>query len=189
MKPDAALVTSVYQGIWNMPFTVYQMDASRYEKPIVYHPAFNNPAIFGDYVGSTSQYTQTKLTRGIVNPSSGVIDTYVFDKFKDIGAGVNDPSCIFRGIEAYMVATATFRKTSYALAPDFMLSKCFVLDNPETGGLSIPDPSNEKKSWLKADKTCRNMYRGASQIWEIQESWLYNANGWLPQIYNPPSYS
>lgn len=182
---DSAKVTATYQGIWYMPFTVYQMDASRYERPITYHPKFNNASVFGDKVGSTSSYAHTKVYRSVPDPVTGATVASVFDKFLDISPtnDSTDPNCKFRGIEAYMVATATWRKTSYQLQPDCSLSNIFKLDAPETGGIVIPDGGNAGKSWLKADKTCRNMFRGASQVWEIQESWLYNANGWLSEIY------
>jgi hypothetical protein len=79
-----------------------------------------------------------------------------------------------------MVATAVWRKTSYTLTPTFTLDNLFKIDTPDTGGLWSVTNNNQ---WLKADKTYRNMYRGASQVWEIQESWLFNANGWLGEIY------
>lgn len=180
LKPDAAIVRATYQGTWRLPFTIYQMDASRYERPITYHPDFANAAKFGTYVGDTSGGEQTKLARKLEDPTGGSGGAYVFDKFRDIGTAAQIK---FRGIEAYMVATATFRKTSYDIQPDFGLAGIFKLGAPETGGTAIPDPANTNRSWLKADKTCRNLYRGASEIWEIQESWLYNANGWLTEIY------
>lgn len=184
-KPNNAIVRATYQGTYRLPFTIYSMEASRDQKPITYHPKFNDPAIFGDAVGSTSGNAHTKVMRYVTDPTTKV-STPVFDKFLDIGTSATDPNIKFAGIEGYLVASAVFRKTSYAEAADFMLNNIFTIQMPETGGSTVPgSPSN----WLKADKTCRNMYRGASQIWEIQETWLFNPNGWLKQIYNPPSYS
>ena len=173
-KADAAIVRATYQGIWNMPFTVYQMDASRYERPITYHPQFNNEAVFGASVPG-GQYPWTKIVDGQIK--SGVRAS-TFIKFRDVGQ--TDDEVKFRGIEAYMVATAVWRKTSYTLTPTFTLDNLFKIDTPDTGGLWSVSNQNQ---WLKADKTYRNMYRGASQVWEIQESWLYNQNGWLTEIY------
>lgn len=173
LKPDVTIVRATYQGIWNMPFTIYQMDANRYERPIQYHPNFNDATKFP---------LNSKIIVAQTDPTTGA-SFMVFQKFRDIGSSISDPVAKFRGIEAYLVATACFRKTSYALNPDFGLDKVFKLDAPEHGGYSIPDPSNSSKRWLKGDKTCRNLYRGASQIWEIGETWLYNINGWLSEIY------
>ena len=177
LKPDAAIIRASYQGIWNLPFTTYQLEASRYERPITYHPDFANVTKFGTWVGDTSGGEQTKVARIVTDNLTGT-QTRVFDKFLDIGTTAQIK---FRGIEAYMVATAVWRKTSYTLTPTFGVSGLFKIDAPDTGGLwSISNPSQ----WIKADKTFRNMYRGASEIWEIQESWLYNANGWLSEIYS-----
>jgi hypothetical protein len=173
--PDAAIVRATYQGIWNLPFTTYQLEASRYEHPIQYHPNFNNKEIFPD---------NTKIIDTITDPVTKV-EASVFNRFKDIStladpASRTDPTCKYRGISAYMVASAVWRKTSYTLSPVFGVSGLFKIDAPDTGGLwSVASASQ----WLKADKTFRNVYRGASAIWEIQESWLYNQNGWLSEIY------
>ena len=173
-KPDAAIISATYQGIWNMPFTVFHMDASRYERPITDHAQFNNEAVFGsDKPGG--QYPWTKIVEAQIK--SGVTAAR-FIGFRDVGQ--TDAEVKFRGIEAYMVATAVWRKTSYTLTPTFTLDNLFKIDTPDTGGLWSVTNNNQ---WLKADKTYRNMYRGASQVWEIQESWLFNANGWLTEIY------
>jgi len=169
-RPDGAIVRATYQGIWNMPFTVYEMDASRYERPIQYHPDFNDASKFP---------VASKIMKGVTDPNTGAT-VLVFDRFKDICDTANDDSCKFRGVEAYMVPSGTFRKTSYTTIPDFSLDGVFKIGTPETGGHPIRGGDNV---WLKADKTCRNMYRGASQIWEIQETWIYNENGWLTEIY------
>lgn len=177
LKPDATIVRATYQGIWNMPFTLYQMDASRYERPIQYHPDFFNATKFPV---NTKVYTTHEPT------PPDTLTFPVFEKFRDAydaSVPADAAKVKFAGIEAYLVATACFRKTSYALSPDFGLANIFKLDAPETGGYSVPDSSNSNRSWLKGDKTCRNMYRGASQIWEVGECWLYNANGWLSEIY------
>jgi len=175
--PDAAIVRATYQGIWNLPFTTYQLEASRYEHPIQYHPDFNDPTKFGTWVGDTSGGEQTKMFETI---TEGGVTAKAFTKFRDIGSSASDPVCKFRGISAYMVASAVWRKTSYTLTPTFGVTGLFKIDAPDTGGLwSISNTSQ----WLKADKTFRNMYRGASVIWEVQESWLYNQNGWLSEIY------
>jgi hypothetical protein len=176
-KPDAAIISATYQGIWNMPFTVYQLDAARGEHPITYHPNFSNTSLFGTYVGdSTPGLTKTKIAGSTVDPTTGQ-KAWTFEKFRDIGT----PAEIkFRGVTHYLVATAVWRKTSYTLTPVFGVSGLFKIDGPDTGGLWTVADANQ---WLKADKTFRNLYRGASEIWEIQESWLYNANGWLTEIY------
>jgi hypothetical protein len=185
LRPDAGQVTARYQGIWNMPFTTYQMEASRYEKPIIYHPKFNDASVFGVPVGNPNNETGNPLQTKFYDVQKiNNVDYPYFKAFANLTKAGSAVSTKFAGIEAYMVATATFRKTSYALSPDFGLANIFKLNAPETGGSSVPDASNASKSWLKADKTCRNLYRGASQIWEIQESWLYNANGWLEAIYS-----
>lgn len=176
-KPDSAIISATYQGIWNMPFTTYQLEASRYERPITYHPDFANTAKFGTYVGDTSGPEQTKLARPVNDAVTGAVLAYTFDKFREIGTAAQIK---FRGIEAYMVATAVWRKTSYTLTPVFGVSGLFKIDAPDTGGLWTVADANQ---WLKADKTFRNLYRGASEIWEVQESWLYNKNGWLTEIY------
>lgn len=176
-KPDAAIITATYQGIWNMPFTTYQLEAARHDFPITYHPDFNNVNKFGTYITDTGPGEKTKHVIIEDDPTHATAGAPKFDKFREIGTAAQIK---FRGITHYMVATAVWRKTSYTLSPVFGVSGLFKIDGPDTGGLwSVADATK----WLKADKTFRNLYRGASEIWEVQESWLYNANGWLTEIY------
>ena len=163
-KPDLGVLVVEYTGSAALPLPTYELVASQHEVPITYHPDFPD---WTDYILPTTVKDPETLT-WIAS----------FEKFREFGSNNK-----FRGIEAYWLAAAVWRKTQYTYTPDTNFSNLFKLDAPETGGNPLPDSSNTLKSWIRGDKSSRNLYRGASPIWETQEAWLYNPNGWLSEIY------
>lgn len=166
---DIAIVRATYQGYLYLPFTIYEFANTRQERPIEMHPNFNDAAKFPDAVK-------------FFDPDMLLQGKKVFVKFQD-----SDPTATnnrFRGIEAYITGSAQWRKTSYSTTPDFDQTDVGRLNAPEAGPYGgLPDAGNAGKTWLKMEKTCRNLYKGASLLWEITEVWQYNRDGWRDEIY------
>lgn len=170
-KPDMAIIEVVLQGYLTLPLTIYEFQNSRMDRPIQMHPKFNTSPGMGE-----SKYRVTQLT----GPSAGA-----WLKFYD-GPNTATKDHKFAGIENYVTGSAQWRKTSFSATPDFDQTDVGKLNAPEVGsyGATVPDVSNTGNHWLKLEKTCRNMLRGASILWEITEVWQYNSLGWMPEIYS-----
>lgn len=182
-------IISTFQGYTSLPPNIYEFANSRLDRPIAMHPNFNDPSIFPP---STKVYEPIPpfTEKSMVAPTDA--SPYggkgcVFSKFQDVGDSLNDPKIKFRGVEAYIVGSAQFRKTAYATEPDFDQTDVGKLSAPESGPywMTLPDPTNSGKHWLKIEKTCVNMLKGASILWTITEVWQYNDLGWLSEIYEP----
>lgn len=176
-------VVCTFQGYIYLPPTIYEFANSRMDRPIQMHPKFTDGSTFGSE-DPTSPSCYKVFEKIDPNLPLGPNNQY-FVKFKD--AGTNPALLKFRGIEAYIVGSAQFRKTSFALQPDFAQTDVGKLNAPESGpyGATLPDPTNAGKHWLKIEKTCVNMLKGASILWQITEVWQYNDLGWVEEIYGP----
>lgn len=170
-SPNLGTVTAVYQGFLNLPFTIYELSNSRMERPIGMHPKFLDTSVFPE-------------SCKVFEIPDAVAAIPIFVKFKDVGTD-GDPDLKFRGIESFIVGNVQWRKTSYSQTPDFSATDVGKLSAPETGSFTgLPDQSNSGKKWLKIEKNCRNIYKGASLLWEINEVWQYNELGWTTEIYS-----
>ena len=178
-------VVSTFQGYVTLPPSIYEFANSRMDRPIQMHPDFNDVTVFPCasklYQPIIQGVTYTEPTDA--NP---IGQNAMFVRFKDIGTNSSDANAKFRGIEAYIVGSAQFRKTSYSLVPDFDQTDVGKLSAPSAGPYSatLPDPYNSAHKWLKIEKTCVNMLKGASTLWTITEVWQYNDLGWLTEIYS-----
>lgn len=170
-----AHVRAVFQGYLTLPPTIYEFQNSRLDRPIQMNPNFED---IGD---------NFKVFSPILDPTTGApTGNQTFVKFQD--ASTTEADNKFAGVESYIVGMAQWKKTAYATSPDFSQTDVGKLSAPEIGpwtGNGIPDPANDDKSWLKIDKTCFNLLKGASILWLITETWLYNADGWLEEFYGP----
>lgn len=172
IPPNLALMTAVYQGFLYLPFTIYELSNSRMERPIAMHPDFLD----------VSKFPEACKLFDIPDPNEPLKKS--FAKFKDVGTS-GDPNLKFAGVESFIVGNVQWRKTSYSQTPDFDAADVGKLNAPEAGPYTgLPDQSNTAKKWLKLEKNCRNMFRGASLLWEINEVWQYNDLGWLEEIYS-----
>ena len=166
-----SVVTSTFQGYITLPPTIYEFANSRMDRPIQIHPKFLTIPGMGE------EKYRTK------DPVSGVFIKF-WDQVEATDPQGSAKDAKFRGIEAYIVGSAQWRKTSYALQPDLDQTDVGKLSAPESGGYTgLPDANNSLKKWLKIEKTCRNMLKGASILWEITEVWQYNDLAWVTEIY------
>lgn len=173
MPPDLGEVTAVYQGFLYLPFTIYELTNSRMERPIAMHKDFLD----------VSKFPLASKLFDIPDPVGAPTDKS-FTKFKDVGTA-GDPNLKFAGVESFIVGNVQWRKTSYSQTPDFSATDVGKLNAPEAGPYTgLPDQSNAAKKWLKMEKNCRNIFKGASLLWEINEAWQFNDLGWLTEIYS-----
>jgi len=171
-KQNISDIMATYQGYVTLPPSIYEFSNSRFDRPIQLHPQFNNPSYFPD------------ATKAYAVPDPATPTVKVFVKFKDSDpVGANNK---FRGVEAYITGSSQWRKTSYALNPDFDQQDVGKLNPPETGPyVGLPDQLNTLNSWLKIEKTCVNLLKGASILWQITEVWQFNLDRWVIEIYGP----
>ena len=178
-------VVSTFQGYVTLPPSIYEFANSRMDRPIQMHPSFNDVTKFPP---EAKLYQPIVPGVTFVNPTTAnpLGSNAMFVKMNDVGTSTSDPNAKFRGIEAYIVGSAQFRKTSFSLSPDFDQTDVGKLSAPSAGPYSatLPDPSNTNHKWLKIEKTCVNMLKGASILWTITEVWQYNDLGWLTEIYS-----
>ena len=178
-SPRIGTITAVYQGFLYLPLTVYELSNSRMERPISLHPDFNDVSKF--------PYA-CKMFEPVIDGATGApTGKENFVRFKDSDQPNPDtnPNNKFRGIESYVVGSVQWRKLAYSQTPDFDALDVGKLSAPEAGPFTgLPDQSNSAGKWLKMEKNCRNIYKGASLLWEISEVWQYNDKGWLSEIYS-----
>ena len=178
--PGVALITAKYMGYNTLPPPVYELVNSRVDRPIDTHPSFFDVAKFPDAckvydpVPTTPAQTATKVFRQFQNA----------DPTDTTRTGNNR----FAGIQSYITGSAQWRRTKYSLTPLCDCSSVGKLEAPDIGSMSgsdigLPDYSNSNHSWLLIEHTCRNMLMGATQVWIITDSWLYNPAGWRTEIY------
>jgi hypothetical protein len=207
-KSEIYILEEIYQGTYILPFSIYQWQTQRLDRSITMHPKFDdgthmvqglhwacnpqNPGMwegFPPYTISSIQY----------DDKGNYLATAYHDGITPTGAGTNPgpfhnatktPNP-YRGIEAYPVSTGTWHRTMFTTAP-IISGVLWLLDPPqwdstvpETLVSSLPDPTNVKYSWIRAQNDAANLYRGASQLWQIDDSWLYNSLGWDKDIFSP----
>lgn len=200
---EVYMLEEQYQGTFYLPFSIYQWQTQRLDRPIAMHPRFNGTYLGSDVMKFNRDWTYDLAAPGIWNgfpnwqigsPTTRSVtlsgDTSTQVNYLD---GTNSTSATpnrYRGIEDYVVASGIWHRTSFTLNPA-LTTKLWHLDAPYIADpsipasllASIPDSSNAGNSWLKSQEDVQNMYRGASEIWQVDESWWYNSLGWLPEIY------
>lgn len=174
-----ALISASYQGYETLPPIIYEFQNSRMDRPIVLHPKFNDKSVFPDAC-KVFDKIDPNLPAGAGNR--------FFSKFKDSKAETEPDSVIkFAGVTGFVVGTAQWVKTEFSEEPDFDISDVGTLQAPEVGPYlgDVPDAANTGRHWLKVDKSCSNLLRGASILFQTREVWLYNSLTWLREIYDP----
>lgn len=182
-KPDIGTLTVESLGFLTTPPTTYELSSSRLDRPIIYHPDFNNPTKFPE---------DTKVFEQRLQPRPA----HVFVQFEDSAGGssaATDPRNKFRGIESFMVPTLQWKVVDYmrgdyvSPALDFTPTNLFKLDAPVVGpytGKGIPDESNSDNHWIKVQHDVVNMLKGVSPLWQRTRAWLYNDLKWMTEIYS-----
>ena len=157
-------------------------------------PAFNVDSM---YTSSFSGSADSGSITGTPNPYVGITDyasaTGVWKKTTFFGSvWAADPS----------------GSGSYQVPDNLMLSgRLWKTDKPDLGPyyssnlFNIPDPDNTGQSsytgsgyinlqsgyvtWVKSQEDFQNLYRGASSVWQLDESWWANiGRGWRKDIYD-----
>jgi hypothetical protein len=182
-KEDAwSLVESTYYGVFAgqpMPVIV-EWTTTRNDRPIEQHPDFN-----------TATFGYPLITDGVL--TSGTPTTKIFDKAINEGGGFAfkkfAPDSTFRGIDAYMVATAQWKVTDYLLGPNFDMTSLCKIDVPPSvvlsdGSIVSPPYQVSANKYLKVQHDCRNVLKGVLSIYERQRTWLYYDLGWVSEVYS-----
>lgn len=168
-KGKHTIMTATFQGFKTLPPVIYEFQNSRMDRPIQLHPDFGKIPGMGE------------LQYRVVDEKQGG----AFIKFFDGTNGEKNNK--FRGIEAYIVGSASFRRTEFAIEPDFSQTAVGKLQVPDAGpwASKLPDPLNAAHSWLLVENSCSNLLKGASILWQRVRVWQYNQLGWMPEIYSP----
>jgi hypothetical protein len=167
-------IRATYQGLIGNGTIQYNLEPSRYDRPIIAHPDFNT-ATFGP------PYVNDDGTLDTFTPASG--DTKLFAQIGDKSLAEFRgfiPGTQFAGVESYLAATLIWKKVSYWYLPPFTVTELFKIDFPDTGGFALPGTTS---NWIKVDHSIRNMIKGASFLFELTEQWWYNSEEWLPEVY------
>lgn len=197
-KSQFYTLTEVYQGYVALPFSIYRWQTQRLERPITMHPRFG-----GTFNGSPVMKYGRDWVWDLLNPGNwngfpnyqlkefpipGSVDT----EFVLLGPTEVPPlgtANKYRGIESYVVSSGLWQKTSFTIKPA-LTDNLWYFDTPSIGSEvpielynSIPDKTNAGFHWIKSQEDVQNLYRGASQLWQMDEAWWYNSLGWIEEIY------
>lgn len=178
-KAKHAIITATFQGYQTLPPVIYEFQNSRMDRPIALHPKFMDTGAgqMGEIAGTEAKYKS-------LDPINGAFIKFFDGTSGTVGGKTKDNK--FRGIEAYIVGSATFRKTSFSTTPNFSQTGVGKLTPPEAGpwAATIPDAGNTAHSWLLVENSCSNLLKGASILWQIVRVWQYNSQGWMTEIYS-----
>jgi len=198
-----------YQGTIALPFSIFSWQTQALERPIPMHPRFDTVYQGSPFMRQNLHWCQSLAAPGTWNG----FPPYLLNSGKTDGNGYpcttkdsNGTPVIafqgtpplyadaianpFRGIESYKVPSGIWKRTSYTLNP-VVTGNLWYLDPPQFDQTvpvsltqSLPDVTNTLFSWIKSQEDVQNLYRGASEIWQVDESWFWNSLGWIKGIYS-----
>jgi hypothetical protein len=207
-KSEIYWLEEVYQGTYALPFAIFQWQTQRLDRPIPLHPRFDGTFNGQPVMTANVNWASNPLNPGIwdgfpvFNIASIAQDTqngnYIYTPLDGITPTASNPNHAspktfnpYRGIESYPVSTGTWRRTTFTTDPA-ITGNMWYLDPPGFDDTvpdallaSLPDSDNTGNHWIKSQEDIQNLYRGASELWQMDESWWYNSLGWLPEIFTP----
>ena len=99
------------------------------------------------------------------------------------------------GIDSYAVPTGTWKKTSFVTSDSATIDTTVLWRVSAPSGTDeisgVPNADNSEfavngktyVNWIKTQDDMQNLYRGASELWQRDESWWWNSLGWSKEIY------
>lgn len=180
-KAELYMLTEVYQGYVALPFIIYSWQTARLDRPIQMHPNFD---------GQNPTYPNA-MKNGVnwaPDPQTGLFAG--FPPY-NIGGTTANP---YRGIDSWPTPTGVWKKTSFTVNAPTLTGNLWKGNPPDVGtftSIGLPDLANNGPTgtsglytWIKSLEDFQNLYRGASNLWQLDEAWWANINvGWKKDIF------